>query len=196
MVYQNKDLPQKFSGEGKLIVITGPSGVGKGTLLQILADRHPGKILFSISVTTRKPRSGEVEGRDYFFWSRQKFEEQLQQGAFLEWAEYAGNLYGTPRQAIEEWIDLGQIVLLEIELLGARQVAKTFAHALKIFIAPPSIAVLEQRLRQRNKDTEEAIAKRLAHAQVEIDAAEEFDQIIINSDLEIALRELEKVIFS
>ncbi|CAN1213609.1 guanylate kinase [Tumidithrix helvetica PCC 7403] len=181
---------------GQLIVVTGPSGVGKGTLLQILCDRHQGKILFSISVTTRQPRVGEVDGREYFFWTRQKFEQSRAEGEFLEWAEYAGNLYGTPRRAIEDWIALGQIVLLEIELEGARQVAQTFPSAKRIFIAPPSMEVLEQRLRQRSTDSDEAIAKRLEHARKEVAAAPEFDQIIINDNLEDALQQLEKAIFS
>lgn len=181
---------------GQLIVITGPSGVGKGTLLQILSDRHAGKLLFSISVTTRQPRVGEVDGREYFFWTRQKFEQRCTEGEFLEWAEYAGNLYGTPRQAIEEWIALGQIVLLEIELVGARQVAKSFPSAKRIFIAPPSMEVLEQRLRQRSTDSDGAIAKRLEHSRKEVEAAHEFDRIIVNENLEEALKQLEIAIFS
>ncbi len=184
-----------FLNEGKLVVVTGPSGVGKGTLLKILSDRYPGRLLFSISATTRRPRAGEIDGREYFFWSRQQFEQERDAGAFLEWAEYAGNLYGTPRQAIEEWIALGQTVILEIELEGARQVAKSFPEAKKIFIAPPSIDILAQRLRQRNQDDDVSIMKRLKHAEIEIAAAEEFDLIVINDDLEKALKELAKEIF-
>jgi guanylate kinase len=199
MVYPNRNFNLASNlastGEGKLVVVTGPSGVGKGTLLQILSDRHPGRLLFSISATTRRPRQGEIDGREYFFWTRQQFEQEREAGAFLEWAEYAGNLYGTPRKAIEEWIQLGQIIILEIELVGARQVAKNFPEAKKIFVAPPSLALLEQRLRQRNQDDEEAIVKRLHHAEMEIAAAQEFDMIVINDDLEKALKELEKEIF-
>jgi guanylate kinase len=181
---------------GQLIVITGPSGVGKGTLLQILSDRHPGEILFSISVTTRQPRVGEVDGREYFFWTREKFAQSQTDGEFLEWAEYAGNLYGTPRRAIEEWIEQGRIVLLEIELKGARQVAQSFPSAKRIFIAPPSMQVLEQRLRQRSTDSDEAIDQRLEHARKEVEAAQEFDQVIVNESLEAALNQLEKAVFS
>jgi guanylate kinase len=180
---------------GKLVVVTGPSGVGKGTLLKILAERHPQRFVFSISATTRPPRSGEVDGKEYFFLTRPEFELRQSEGAFLEWAEYAGNLYGTPRQAVEAWISAGEVVLLEIELVGARKVAQAFPDAQKIFITPPSLAVLEQRIRDRGMDNEAAIAKRMQHAQAEIDAAQEFDVAIINDDLETALGELEKAIF-
>ena len=180
---------------GKLIVVTGPSGVGKGTLLQKLLERYPDRILFSISATTRSPRAGEEHGREYFFWDRAEFEQKRDAGEFLEWAEYAGNLYGTPRQAIDEAIALGQIVLLEIELEGARQVAQSFPSAKRIFIAPPSMEVLESRLRDRSTDSEAQIIKRLHHAMLEVAAAHEFDITIINDDLEIALQQLESAMF-
>ena len=182
--------------EGKLIVVTGPSGVGKGTLLQKLLERYPDRILFSISATTRSPRAGEEHGREYFFWDRAEFEQKRDAGKFLEWAEYAGNLYGTPRKAIDEAIALGQIVLLEIELEGARQVAQSFPSAKRIFIAPPSMEVLESRLRDRSTDSDEQIIKRLHHAKLEVAAANEFDITIINDDLEIALQQLESAMFS
>ncbi|MBD2176578.1 guanylate kinase [Pseudanabaena sp. FACHB-1998] len=181
--------------EGKLIVVTGPSGVGKGTLLQKLLERHPDRILFSISATTRSPRSGEEHGREYLFWSREEFEGKRDAGEFLEWAEYAGNFYGTPKPPIDQAIALGQIVLLEIELAGARQVAQTFPSAKRIFIAPPSMEVLENRLRQRSTDSEEQIVKRLHHAELEVAAANEFNITIVNDNLEIALQQLEKAMF-
>ena len=181
---------------GKLIVVTGPSGVGKGTLLARLLERYPDRILFSISATTRSPRTGEEHGREYFFWSRAEFEEKRDRGEFLEWAEYAGNLYGTPRQPIDQAIAIGQIVLLEIELAGARQVAESFPDALRIFIAPPSMQVLEGRLRDRSTDTEEQILKRLHHAELEVAAANEFSITIINDDLESALQQLESAMFA
>ena len=180
---------------GKLIVVTGPSGVGKGTLLQKLLERYPDRILFSISATTRSPRTGEEHGREYFFWDRAEFEQKRDTGEFLEWAEYAGNLYGTPRKPIDQAIALGQIVLLEIELEGARQVAQSFPSAKRIFIAPPSMEVLENRLRDRSTDSDEQIIKRLRHAKIEVAAAHEFDITIINDDLEIALQQLESAMF-
>jgi guanylate kinase len=188
-----QDLPNS-KPNGKLVVVTGPSGVGKGTLLKILAERHPNRFIFSISATTRQPRAGEAHGKEYFFLSRPEFEQKRQEDAFLEWAEYAGNLYGTPRQAVEEWIEAGEVVLLEIELVGARKVAQAFPDAQKIFIAPPSIAVLEQRIRDRATDNAAAISKRLERAQTEIAAAPEFDLTIINDDLETAIAQLEGAI--
>jgi guanylate kinase len=182
--------------KGKLVVVTGPSGVGKGTLLKILAERYPQRFVFSISATTRPPRQGEVDGKEYFFLTRSEFELRQSEDAFLEWAEYAGNLYGTPRQAVEAWISAGEVVLLEIELVGARKVAQAFPEAQKIFIAPPSLVVLEQRIRDRDMDNEAAIIKRLQHAQAEIGAAQEFDLIVVNADLETAIEQLEQAIFS
>ncbi len=181
--------------EGKLIVVTGPSGVGKGTLLRRLLELYPDRILFSISATTRSPRIGEEHGREYFFWSHAEFEQKRDANEFLEWAEYAGNLYGTPRQAIDQAIALGHIVLLEIELEGARQVARSLPDAQRIFIAPPSMQVLESRLRDRCTDSDKQIIKRLHHAELEVAAANEFDVTIINDDLEVALQQLEKVLF-
>jgi guanylate kinase len=181
--------------EGKLIVVTGPSGVGKGTLLRRLLECYPDRFLFSISATTRSPRAGEEHGREYFFWNRAEFEQKRDAGEFLEWAEYAGNLYGTPRQAIDQAIGSGQIVLLEIELEGARQVARSFPSAERIFIAPPSMEVLENRLRDRSTDSDEQIIKRLHHAQLEVAAANEFDITIVNDDLEIAVQGLAKAMF-
>jgi guanylate kinase len=180
---------------GRLIILTGPSGVGKGTLLAALRAAHPA-INLSISATTRAPRPGEVDGVNYYFYDRERFEQAIAQGELLEWAEFAGNYYGTPSQPVQERIDRGESIILEIELLGARQVAKAFPAALKIFILPPSFEVLEARLRSRGQDPEEAIARRLARAQAEIDAAGEFDLQIVNDDLAIALQQIEQAIFT
>lgn len=181
--------------QGKLVVITGPSGVGKGTIVRSLLQRHP-DLALSISTTTREPRLGEVEGIDYYFTSRDAFEEAIAKSEFLEWAEYAGNYYGTPKTKVQELLDRGKLVLLEIELLGARAIAQIFPNVQRIFILPPSLAQLEERLRKRGKDSESAITKRLARAKTEIAAKDEFEFQIINDDLERVITEIEPIIFS
>jgi guanylate kinase len=179
---------------GNLIVLTGPSGVGKGTLMNEILRRYP-ELHYSVSATTRSPRPGEINGKNYNFISRSQFEQLVTQGEFLEWAEFAGNCYGTPREAVLNYIQLGKLVLLEIELAGARQIRHTFPSALSIFILPPSFAELENRIRGRGQDSEEAISRRLQRAEEEIAAANEFDIKIINDDFEQALKEIEIAIF-
>jgi guanylate kinase len=182
-------------GTGRLIVLTGPSGVGKGTLLKALLKRHS-DLYLSVSATTRKPRPGEIDGQHYQFVSKIEFERMVAQGELLEWAEFAGNYYGTPRRPVEEKIRQGAWVVLEIELEGARQIRKTFPEALRIFILPPSLNELEYRLRHRAQDSEEAIARRLERAQAEINAADEFDIQVINDNLEKALERIEAALFA
>ena len=180
---------------GKLIIITGPSGAGKGTLVSLLVQRHP-QVKISISATTRPPRIGERSGVDYYFLSRQDFDAAIAEEELLEWTQYAGNYYGTPKDRVVEEIQAGNYVILEIELAGARAIAKIFPEARRIFILPPSIEELEQRIRTRGKNSEESIAKRLEIAKQEIAASNEFDFEIVNRDLETAIAELEKAIFS
>lgn len=182
--------PTQINPAGKLVVLTGPSGVGKGTLVRKLIQRHP-ELYLSISATTRSPRDGEIDGQDYYFLDRAEFEAKIAAGDLLEWAEFAGNYYGTPKTAIRDQLDRGESVLLEIELEGARQVRQLFDQAISVFILPPSIDELEHRLRTRARDTDEAIVKRLARAEIEIAAASEFDIQIVNDDLETALVHLE-----
>lgn len=171
---------------GQLIVITGPSGVGKGTLVQQLLAHYPDWFL-SISATTRSPREGEIDGQSYYFLSKDQFQTWIADAKLLEWAEYAGNYYGTPREPVETQIAQGKTVLLEIEVAGAKQIQQTFPDARRIFILPPSMEVLETRLRGRGTDAEAAIAKRLAQAQEELTAAPTFDYQIVNDDLDQAL---------
>jgi guanylate kinase len=178
---------------GRLIVLTGPSGVGKGTLLKALLERHP-ELYLSISATTRLPREGEIDGIHYYFYPRDRFEATIAAGELLEWAEFAGNYYGTPIDPVRAQIEDGNSVILEIELAGARQVAKIFPNALRIFILPPDIETLETRIRERGTDSPAAIERRLAQATIEIAAQSEFDYQIINDDFQTALDELDGLV--
>jgi len=192
---QNDINSKEYPPLGKLIVLTGPSGVGKGTLMNEILNRYP-ELHYSVSATTRSPRPGEINGKNYYFISRNQFEEWVTQGEFLEWAEFAGNCYGTPREAVLNHVQSGNLVVLEIELEGARQIRHSFPSSLSIFILPPSFAELEQRIRRRGQDAEEAITRRLQRAQEEIAAANEFDLQIINDDFEKALNEIEQALFA
>jgi guanylate kinase len=180
--------------KGRLIVLTGPSGVGKGTLLQALLKRHP-ELKLSISATTRSPRDGEVDGVNYYFITRPKFDLMVSEDEFIEWAEFAKNCYGTPRRAVEEQLEAGDWVILEIELDGARQIRQSFPEAYRIFILPPSIEELESRIRGRGQDSDDAIDRRLQRAKAEIDAANEFDVQIINDEFNAAVDRLELTLF-
>lgn len=191
----NAAKPNECLPTGRLIVLTGPSGVGKGTLLERLLQQHP-EIYLSISVTTRSPRKDEINAEDYYFVSRNDFEQMIAKSELLEWAEFAGNYYGTPSEPVQKQISQGKDVLLEIELQGARQIRQTFPKALRIFILPPSLEELEQRLRSRGQDSEEAIARRLRRATEELEAAGEFDFQIINDHIEVACQKLEALLFS
>lgn len=180
---------------GQLLVITGPSGVGKGTLVRLLLSRHS-QLFLSISITTRSPRDGEIAGRDYHFVTVEEFQSLIAENQLLEWAEYAGNYYGTPRQPVVEQMSQGKTVLLEIEVVGAKQVKQNFPSAQLIFILPPSFEELERRLRGRGNDSESAIEKRLNKARQELLEVAEFNWQFVNDDLEMTLESIESVLFS
>lgn len=176
---------------GRLVVISGPSGVGKTTITRGLVEAFPDSAL-SVSVTTRPPGPGDREGVDYFFISREEFNRLVREGALLEHAEVFGNAYGTPRRWVEDQLRQGRLVLLEIDVQGARQVRSAVPHALGIFILPPSEDELLRRLRLRRRDTEEAIQRRFAEAKREIAEAKAsgaYDAYIVNRDLDSAIAE-------
>lgn len=178
---------------GTLYIVTAPSGAGKTTLVHAVLEREPGLAL-SISYTTRPPRPGEIDGRDYRFIDREEFLRLRDRGELLEWAEVHGNYYGTSRTWIEDQLQQDRDVLLEIDWQGARQVRRIFPQAVSVFILPPSIATLEARLRGRGTDSEATIARRLAAAREEMRHVEEFDYAIINDRLERAIDELTAVV--
>ncbi len=174
---------------GNLFILSAPSGTGKTSLIKALSQTDI-DLSLSVSYTSRSMRLGEVEGRDYYFVKHKIFEQMLEHGEFLESAEVYGNLYGTSQKWINKAIDSGQDILLEIDTQGAQQVRRFFSNAVSIFVLPPSIKVLETRLRNRNQDCEEAIARRMAAARQEISHVREYDYVIINENLDKALREL------
>ena len=178
---------------GKLIVVSGPSGAGKSTVIGKVMERR-NDLCFSVSATTRKPREGEVDGVNYFFVSGTEFDRMIGDDELLEHAEYNRDNYGTPRAYVEEKRRAGMHVLLDIEVQGARQVRERVPEAIKIFIIPPSLQVLEQRLRGRGTETEEQIQRRLARARGEYREADFYDYVVINDNLETAANELNAII--
>ena len=179
----------------KLIIITGPSGVGKGTVVKELLDRNK-DIWLSISATTRNPRVGEKDGLNYYFISEERFKDMIDKKEFLEWAQFAGNYYGTPLSTVNEKIEKGFIVLLEIEVEGAKQIKEKFPESLSIFLLPPSKEELEKRIRNRGTEKEEAIDRRLSRANYEIASSDQFDFVLTNHDVDETVKEVFKIIKS
>ncbi|MDP8953103.1 MAG: guanylate kinase [Actinomycetota bacterium] len=174
---------------GRLIVVSGPSGAGKSTLIRAALDAID-DLAYSVSATTRRPREGEVNGRDYVFLSREEFEKWISEGRFLEWAEYSGNLYGTLEQRVEEFLRSGLSVILEIELQGARMVRQKRPDAVMIFVRAPSLEETRKRLEGRATEDSEALEARMTTALSEVSARGEFDYEVVNSDWEKAREDI------
>jgi guanylate kinase len=177
----------------KVFVITGPSGVGKGTLIKRLLERFP-DLALSVSATTREPREGEEDGRDYHFLTEEQFQERRDADDFLEFATYSGNHYGTLNSELERCLDKGRSVVLEIEVQGAQQVRQSKPDSVQIFIAPPDESVLRDRLQGRGTDSAEAIDRRLKVAEQELASQNDFDHRVVNDDLDHAATELESIV--
>ena len=183
----------KMSNRGKLIILSGPSGAGKSTVV-FKAIQNRDDFCFSTSVTTRKPRPGEVDGREYFFIDREKFDEMVSNGELLEYAQYVTNCYGTPRSYVEEKLAEGKNVILDIEIQGARQVHDKIPEAITIFIMPPSLEELRQRLVKRGTDSADAINARIARAEQEVQEADFYTYLIVNDQIEKAAMEFNAII--
>lgn len=178
--------------KGLLIVVSAPSGCGKGTILsEVLKDD---RFYYSVSATTRSPRLGEVNGVTYHFITKQDFEERIKNSAMLEYAEYCGNYYGTPKKEIDEMREQGKNVILEIEVQGAMKVREICPDAVFIFVLPPSVAELERRLKKRATETDDVIAQRVSQARSEIELARKYDYVVVNAALEDAINDFKAVI--
>lgn len=183
----------KTMSKGLLIVFSGPSGTGKGTVLSAYFAKHP-EAQFSVSATTRKPRPGEQDGREYYFVSREKFMQMKQNNELLESAEYCGNCYGTPRAPIEKALKDGKDVFLDIEVQGGAQIRRLLPESVGVFILPPSIQVLGERLRGRETEAEEVVENRLTAARREIPKAAEYDYAVVNDTVEKAAENLAAIV--
>lgn len=181
--------------KGLLLVVSAPSAGGKGTILGELF-RQDDNLRMSVSATTRQPRPGEEHGRHYFFVSREEFQKLVDEGKMLEHAEYVGNCYGTPRGPVENWMAEGRDVVLEIDVQGGAQVKKLMPDCVSVFITPPSLAVLEKRLRQRGTEDEKTIQRRLKTARQELEQAKYYDYIVINDRLEDAVADMQAILRS
>lgn len=183
-----------MNNKGLLLIISGPSGAGKGTICNALLEKYPDDYALSISVTSRAPRGEETDGREYFFKTREEFEELIALDLLLEYASYVDNYYGTPKEWVEHKMQEGINVILEIDCQGGFQVNRKIPESLLIFIMPPSLEELENRLLKRGTETPEQIAKRISRAREEMQYADEYDYIIINEDVENSVEMLHNII--
>jgi guanylate kinase len=179
--------------KGILIVVSGFSGAGKGTLMKKLISTHD-EYALSVSMTTRQPREGEKDGVEYFFTDRESFEKTIENEGLIEYAEYCGNYYGTPRAYVEEQLQAGKNVILEIEIQGALKVKKRFPETLLLFVTPPTAAELQRRLKGRGTETDEVIARRLSRAYEESEGIEAYDYIVVNDDLDTCVEEIHSLV--
>jgi len=184
---------ERFMTKGLLLVLSGPSGVGKGTLCNRLRALSP-ELVYSVSATTRKPREGEIEGVNYFFKTHEQFRAMIEAGELLEWAEYVGNYYGTPKSFVQETIDKGKDIILEIDVQGAMQVKERFPEAIFIFVLPPSLEELQKRIVGRGTETESSIRSRMAAAAEELKLMEHYDYAVVNDVLETACNRVQSII--
>lgn len=181
--------------EGALFVVTGPSGTGKTTLVKAALKNIP-TLSFSVSATTRKPRKGEQNGSDYFFFTREEFSQRIEEDAFLEWANVYGNKYGTLREPVEKSIASGQSIILDIDPQGAEQMREKAPHAISIFILPPNKQTLQERLQGRNTDSNEIIQNRMKQATEQLSYCQHFDYLLINDDLDSAIEQFQAIVIA
>lgn len=182
--------------KGHLIILSGPSGVGKGTIREKLFEDDKLNLTYSISMTTRKPRANEIDGRDYFFVDEKVFLKHIQDNKLIEWAQFVGNYYGTPKEYVERLLDEGKNVILEIEVQGATTVRSMFPDALSIFIVPPSIEELESRIRKRRTEDEDIVLQRLNKAKYELTLTDQYRFVVENNNLEDTVAQIKKIIES
>ena len=181
---------------GVLLVLSGPSGTGKGTVCKVVRDSMGDRLAYSISATTRKPRVGEEHGREYFFFSKEEFEALRDQNGFLEWAQVYDNYYGTPRAFVEEVLESGRDCILEIDPQGALQVRKATDEAVLVFIAPPSLEELRARLTGRGTEAPEEVEKRLSCAEAELAYSNQYDYLIVNDEVEKAAEKMKAILMA
>lgn len=182
-----------YEPHGLLVIVSGPSGVGKGTVCNRLRQMVP-KLAYSISATTRSPREGEQHGVNYFFQTKEEFQAMIERDELIEWAEYVGNYYGTPRKYVEETLASGKDVLLEIEVQGAQQVKKRFPNGVFIFLAPPSLEELKERIIGRGTESEESLRSRLAVASSELKQMAQYDYVVVNDEVEKACERIQAIL--